>query len=70
MAFGNPVVIDCNSSIIYNSPGQKKIAVATVGLKDMVVVVDDDAVLIMPKDRTQDVRDVVTALRERDATQL
>lgn len=70
VAFGNPVVIDCNSSIIYNSPGQKKIAVATVGLKDMVVVVDDDAVLIMPKDRTQDVRDVVAALRERDATQL
>lgn len=70
VAFGNPVVMDCTSSIIYNSPGQSKIAVAAVGLKDMVVVVDDDAVLIMPKTRTQDVRDVVAALRARSAKQL
>lgn len=70
VAFGNPVVLDCSSSIIYNSPGQDKVAVAAVGLKDMVVVVDDDAVLIMPKDRTQDVRDVVAALRARSASQL
>ena len=70
VSFGNPVVLDCSSSIIYNSPGQGKVAVAAVGLKDMVVVVDDDAVLIMPKARTQDVRDVVTALRARSASQL
>ena len=69
VSFGNPVVLDCSSSIIYNSPGQGKVAVAAVGLRDMVVVVDDDAVLIMPKDRTQDVRDVVTALRARSASQ-
>ena len=70
VTFGTPLVMDCSSSIIYNSPGQDKIAVAAVGLKDMVVVVDNDAVLIMPKNRTQDVRDVVAALRARSAKQL
>ncbi len=70
VTFGNPIVLDCQSSIVYNSPGQSKVAVAAVGLKDMVVVVDDDAVLIMPKDRTQDVRDVVAEMRARSASQL
>ncbi|MDD4537906.1 MAG: sugar phosphate nucleotidyltransferase [Lentisphaeria bacterium] len=67
---GDPVVIDCNDSIIYNARGQKKIAVGAVGLKDMVVVVDEDAVLVMPKNRAQDVRKVVISLRDRGATQL
>lgn len=70
VTLGNPIVLDCQSSIIYNSAGQNKVAVAAVGLKDMVVVVDDDAVLIMPKDRTQDVRDVVAEMRARSASQL
>lgn len=70
VAFGNPIVMDCSGSIIYNASGESKIAVAAVGLKDMVVVVDDDAVLVLPKTRTQDVRDVVAALRARDAKQL
>ncbi len=70
VSYGEPIMIDCNSSIVYNAPGQKKIAVAAVGLEDMVVVVNDDAVLIMPKDRVQDVRKVVIALRDRGASQV
>lgn len=70
VTYGDPVVIDCDSSIIYNAPGGKKMAVAAVGLKDMVVVVNEDAVLIMPKDRAQDVRKVVITLRDRGASQL
>jgi len=67
---GDPVLIDCTDSIIYNAPGQKKMAVGVAGLKDMVVVVNDDAVLVIPKDRAQDVRKIVIALRDRGATQL
>jgi mannose-1-phosphate guanylyltransferase len=55
---------------VYNAPGQKKMAVAVAGLKDMVVVVNEDAVLVIPKDRAQDVRKIVIALRDRGATQL
>lgn len=70
VSFGGPVVIDCYDSIVYNAPGQKKMAVATVGLDDIIVVVSDDAVLVMPKDRVQDVRKAVIALRDKGASQL
>jgi mannose-1-phosphate guanylyltransferase len=67
---GDPVLLDCSDSIVYNAPGQRKIAVSAVGLKDMIVVVSDDAVLVLPKDRAQEVRNVVVTLRDRGATQL
>lgn len=70
VSFGEPVLLDCHNSIVYNAPGQKKMAVAAVGLEDIIVVVNDDAVLIMPKDKAQDVRKAVITLRDRNATQL
>jgi mannose-1-phosphate guanylyltransferase/mannose-6-phosphate isomerase len=39
--------------------------VATVGLQDHVVVETKDAVLIAPKNRVQDVKDLVTKLKEQ-----
>jgi len=36
-----------------------------VGLREMVVVDAGDAVLVVPRDRSQDVRAVVQALRTR-----
>jgi mannose-1-phosphate guanylyltransferase len=44
-------------------------AVGVVGMQDVVVVATGDAVLVMPKSRSQDVRRVVSALRKRNATQ-
>ncbi len=70
VSYGEPVLLDCHNSIVYNAPGQKKIAVAAVGLEDIIVVVNDDAVLVMPKDKAQDVRKAVIALRDRNAEQL
>jgi mannose-1-phosphate guanylyltransferase len=40
--------------------------VVLVGVDDLVVVDSGDALLVIPKDRAQDVRDVVAALRKRD----
>lgn len=40
--------------------------VTIVGVKDLVVVDTADALLIVPRDRAQEVRDVVAILRERD----
>lgn len=70
VAYGEPVLVDCNNTIVYNAAGQRKIAVAAVGLDDMIVVVNDDAVLIIPKSQAQHVRKAVSALRESGATQL
>ena len=40
--------------------------VALVGVDDLVVVDSGDALLVIPKDRAQDVREIVAALRERN----
>ena len=61
---GDPVLIDTENTIVYNDRGDN-VAVGVVGVEDLVVVVTDDAVLVIPKDRAQDVRHIVTALKER-----
>ncbi len=60
---GNVVDVDSlNTSVIAG-----KRLVATVGLRDMVVVETPDAVLVCPKERSQDVKKIVDLLRKRDA---
>ncbi len=44
------------------APGR---TVALVGVQDLVVVATDDAVLVVPRDRAQEVGDVVRELKER-----
>lgn len=63
---GNVVDVGSKDSIIY--AGRR--VVATVGLKDMVVVDTPDATLICDKNKTQDVRKVVDILKERGAGEL
>ena len=70
VSYGNPVLVDCKSSIVYNAAGDGKMAVAALGLENIVVVVKDNAVLVMPKDRAQEVRQVVSALRERGSSSI
>ncbi|MCA9611887.1 MAG: hypothetical protein KC586_03910, partial [Myxococcales bacterium] len=40
--------------------------VALVGVSDLVVVDTEDALLILPRSRAQDVRAIVDALKARD----
>lgn len=56
---GEHIVFASHNTLIY-SP--KKL-VAAIGLEDMIVVETDDALLICPRSRCQDVRQVVEALR-------
>jgi mannose-1-phosphate guanylyltransferase/mannose-6-phosphate isomerase len=56
---GRGVDIDTHNTIIYSADR----LVVTLGLVDMVVVDTKDATLICPKDRCQDVRSVVDALK-------
>lgn len=58
---GEAVVVDCQGCVVL----AEKRPVAVVGLTDVVVVDAGDAVLVVPKDKSQDVRKVVEALKAR-----
>jgi len=66
---GAPVVIDCKDSIIYNDVGAD-MAVSVVGMENVIVIAARDAVLVIPKDRAQDVRRAVAELKQRKARQV
>jgi mannose-1-phosphate guanylyltransferase / mannose-6-phosphate isomerase len=62
---GRIVDIGSRDSVLY---GEHRL-VATIGLKDMVVVDTADATLVCPKDRAQEVKRVVELLRRQKATE-
>jgi mannose-1-phosphate guanylyltransferase len=64
---GESVLVDVHNSIIFNHAGGDNMAVAVLGVSDIVVVVDGDAVLITHKSRVQDVRRAVQELRARSS---
>lgn len=57
----NALAIDCEGSIVL----AKDRVLAVVGMKDVVVVDAGDALLVVPKDKSQDVRKAVDALKSR-----
>jgi mannose-1-phosphate guanylyltransferase len=57
---------DADGNVVF-APGR---TVALVGVRDLVVVATDDAVLVMPKDRAQEVRAVVDELKQRGKDEL
>jgi mannose-1-phosphate guanylyltransferase len=59
---GDALAIDSDGCVILSDGGR---LVAAVGLHDVCVVDAGDAVLVVPKDRSQDVRKVVDELRAR-----
>lgn len=67
---GQPVLMDCRDCIVFNDAGPEKMAVSVVGVEDLVVVVSEDGVLVIPKDRAQDVRLAVAELKARAARQV
>jgi len=42
--------------------------VATIGVSDLIIVQTDDVLLICPKDRDQEVREIVQFLQQRGDT--
>lgn len=57
---GDVVVAQSTNNIVFAEPGAPMVGV--VGVNDLVVIATRDAVLVVPKDRAQDVRRVVEAL--------
>lgn len=66
VAYGDHLLIDSTGTTV-DSDGP---FVATIGLKDMIVVVDGGAVLVCPKDRAQDVKQVVEWLQKEQRKEL
>jgi mannose-1-phosphate guanylyltransferase len=59
---GEHVGVDTSSSLIYS---QNRL-IATVGLKDIIVVDTDDAILVCPKSRAQEVKHIVETLKQNN----
>jgi mannose-1-phosphate guanylyltransferase len=58
---GASVLIDARNLVVHAEPGRM---VAAIGVDNLVIVATDDAVLVCPRDRAQDVRRVVAELKK------
>jgi len=63
------LAIEAKNNLV-RSLGAKKKTIALVGVNDLVVVETDDAILVIPRERAQDVRLVVDALKRHGKTSL
>jgi mannose-1-phosphate guanylyltransferase len=70
--FGNAIALKSENSIVYSTAGAEcgeGPIVVGLGLKDMIVVHTPDAILVLPANETQHVKDVVAYLRQHGMTQ-
>jgi len=63
---GKGLVLDASGNFLY-SP---KKFIAAIGVRDLIVVETPDALLVVPRDRAQDVAKIVKSLEERKLTKL
>ena len=61
---GEAILVDTRGSLILSD----RRLVAAIGLEDMIIVDSEDALLVVPRSRAQDVRKVVEALRRARKT--
>lgn len=57
----NTIILECENTFI-RSDGP---LIAAVGLKDIIIIGTEDAILALPADRAQDVKKIVSELKER-----
>ena len=60
---GDAVTADTHDTLIYTTVDR---LIATVGVEGLVIVDSEDALLVCPKERAQDVRRIVDQLKESD----
>ncbi|MDH5637472.1 MAG: sugar phosphate nucleotidyltransferase [Nitrospinota bacterium] len=60
-AHGQLISVDSTGLLVHNS----KRLVAAVGVRDLIVVETDDAILILDKEKAQDVRQVIEEIKKR-----
>lgn len=59
---GDILALDTENSFIHS---ENKL-VAVIGVKDLVVIETDDAVMVAPKNRVQDVKEIVATLKKNN----
>ena len=64
IALGDALVLDSTNTTVY--AGSRLVAV--VGVDNLVVVETEDAVMVCPKSKAQDVKKLVDALKEQKRT--
>lgn len=64
---GNVIAVNSEGSLIKTSSKSKLIAVA--GVKDLIVVDTEDALLVIPKDQIDKIKDIQKLLEERNETE-
>lgn len=60
---GNNLLLDCNGSTVLNTESNK--LVAAYGLDNYVVVNTEDALLIIPKDKTPDIKKLISEVKTK-----
>lgn len=65
VSIGDSETVDANQNIVYS----KGRLTALIGVSDLIVVQADDATLICPRDRAQDVKKLVEKLKQADKKQ-
>lgn len=66
----NDIAIDAKNNLVRAIGAGRKKTIALVGVDDLVVVETEDAVLVIPRDRAQDVRLIVDELKRRGRSDL
>jgi mannose-1-phosphate guanylyltransferase len=64
VACGNYINLDTRDSLVYIDKKDDERLFVTIGLEDMILVDTGDVVMVCPKDRAQDVREVVRRLKK------
>lgn len=63
---GDVVLLDMHNSLVVNaSTDGRPMAVAAMGMDDVVLITTDDGILLCPRERLQDVKKIVKEMRSR-----
>jgi hypothetical protein len=61
VTFGNVILADCRNTLVRSDRG----LLAVVGMEDVIVVRSGEAVLICPRNRSEEVKRVAEEVRKR-----
>ncbi len=67
---GDAVVLDTDECIVVNDAGSKYLEVGVVGVRNLIVIVSKDAVLVTTKERAQDVKQITQELKKKGSRQV
>lgn len=67
---GDAIAVESEGNLLFAEPGAGRGPIAVLGVRDLVVVRTADAVLVVPKERTQEVRRLLAEIEARGRREL